>query len=108
MDKLEEKAVRGDGQLHWKRDSTPPSEDTYWYRAPSAEVKMTSYVLLAYLSGPVPDIGKAAQIVNWLSKQQNPYGGFSSTQVNKESKQPHSTINIQYMQHFYVYFNEDW
>ncbi|XP_040293168.1 alpha-2-macroglobulin-like protein 1 isoform X2 [Bufo bufo] len=80
MDKLEEKAVRGDGQLHWKRDSTPPSEDTYWYRAPSAEVEMTSYVLLAYLSGPVPDIGKSAQIVNWLSKQQNPYGGFSSTQ----------------------------
>ncbi|XP_044153489.1 alpha-2-macroglobulin-like protein 1 isoform X2 [Bufo gargarizans] len=80
MDKLEKKAVRGDGQLHWKRDSTPPSEDTNWYRAPSAEVEMTSYMLLAYMSGPDPDIGKAAQTVNWLNKQQNPYGGFSSTQ----------------------------
>ncbi|XP_044155643.1 alpha-2-macroglobulin-like protein 1 [Bufo gargarizans] len=80
MDKLEDKAVRGDGQLHWKRDSTPPSEDTNWYRAPSESVEMSSYVLLAYLSGLVPDTGKAAKIVNWLTKQQNPYGGFSSTQ----------------------------
>ncbi|XP_069836190.1 alpha-2-macroglobulin-like isoform X2 [Dendropsophus ebraccatus] len=81
MDKLEEKAVQGDGQLYWKRDSAPPpSEVSYWHRAPSAEVEMTSYVLLALLSGPTQDIGKALQIVKWLSKQQNPYGGFSSTQ----------------------------
>ncbi|KAM4034378.1 alpha-2-macroglobulin-like [Anomaloglossus baeobatrachus] len=80
MEKLEEKAVRGDGQLHWKRDSTPPSVKEYWYRASSAEVEMTSYVLLAFLSGPSPDLVKCSQIVNWLSKQQNPYGGFSSTQ----------------------------
>ncbi|XP_075207729.1 alpha-2-macroglobulin-like [Anomaloglossus baeobatrachus] len=80
MEKLEEKAVRGDGQLHWKRDSAPPSEVSYWYRAPSAEVEMTSYVLLAFLSGATPDIGKASQIVNWLSKQQNAYGGYASTQ----------------------------
>ncbi|XP_075699316.1 alpha-2-macroglobulin-like [Rhinoderma darwinii] len=80
MDYLEEKAVRGDGQLHWKRDSAPPSEVSYWYRAPSAEVELTSYVLLALLSGPTPDLGEASKIVNWLSKQQNPYGGYSSTQ----------------------------
>ncbi|KAG8551451.1 hypothetical protein GDO81_004117 [Engystomops pustulosus] len=80
LDKLDGKAVKGDGQLHWKRNSTAPSEDSYWYRAPSAEVELTSYVLLALLSGPNPDIGKASLIVNWLSKQQNPYGGFSSTQ----------------------------
>ncbi|KAM3913955.1 alpha-2-macroglobulin-like [Leptodactylus fuscus] len=77
---LEKKAVRGDGQLHWKRDSTPPSEVSYWHRAPSAEVELASYVLLALLSCPSPDIGKASLIVNWLSKQQNPYGGYSSTQ----------------------------
>ncbi|XP_040293170.1 alpha-2-macroglobulin-like [Bufo bufo] len=80
MDKLEEKAVHGDGQLHWKRDSPPPSKVSYWCRAPSAEVELTSYVLLALLSGPTQDFGKASLIVNWLSKQQNPYGGFSSTQ----------------------------
>ncbi|XP_068113161.1 alpha-2-macroglobulin-like [Hyperolius riggenbachi] len=78
--KLEEKAIRGDRQVHWKRDTVPPVTDSYWYRASSAEVEMTAYVLLALLSGPQPDLGKAAEIVNWLSKQQNPYGGFSSTQ----------------------------
>ncbi|KAM3913953.1 alpha-2-macroglobulin-like [Leptodactylus fuscus] len=80
LGKLEEKSVEGDRQLHWKRDSTPPSQDSYWHRAPSAEVEMTSYVLLALLSGPTPVIGKASLIVNWLTKQQNPYGGYSSTQ----------------------------
>uniref|UniRef100_A0A6I8RH41 Pregnancy-zone protein n=1 Tax=Xenopus tropicalis TaxID=8364 RepID=A0A6I8RH41_XENTR len=79
--KLEEKAVRNEGQLHWERKpATVPSALPYWYRAPSAEVELTSYVLLAHLSGPNKDLGKASEIVNWLSKQQNPYGGFSSTQ----------------------------
>ncbi|XP_077311741.1 alpha-2-macroglobulin-like [Lithobates pipiens] len=80
LEKLEEKAIREDGQLHWARDTPPPIQDSYWYRAPSAEVEMNAYVLLALLSEPKPDLGKATEIVNWLSKQQNPYGGFSSTQ----------------------------
>ncbi|XP_018427417.1 PREDICTED: alpha-2-macroglobulin-like [Nanorana parkeri] len=80
LKRLEEKAVIGDGQIHWKRDSTPPKQDSYWYRAPSAEVEMTAYVLMTVLDGPEPDLGKAAKIVNWISKQQNAYGGFSSTQ----------------------------
>ena len=45
---------------------------------------MTAYVLLAYLSQPQlssADLGTASHIVRWLSKQQNPYGGFASTQV---------------------------
>lgn len=45
---------------------------------------MTAYVLLAYLSQPQvssADMGTASRIVRWLSKQQNPYGGFASTQV---------------------------
>lgn len=44
---------------------------------------MTAYVLLAYLSKPQvssADLATASQIVRWLSKQQNPYGGFASTQ----------------------------
>ncbi|KAM4704401.1 LOW QUALITY PROTEIN: alpha-2-macroglobulin-like protein 1 [Rhinophrynus dorsalis] len=80
LDKLEEKAVRGDGQLHWEKKSTPPSDLPFWYRAPSSDVELTSYVLLTLLYGPTMDLGKASEIVNWLSKQQNPYGGFSSTQ----------------------------
>lgn len=47
---------------------------------------MTAYVLLALLSGPaMPDFGLdyASGIVRWLAQQQNPYGGFSSTQVGQ-------------------------
>ncbi|XP_075072194.1 alpha-2-macroglobulin-like [Mixophyes fleayi] len=80
LDKLDEKAVREDGQLHWERNIKPQPSDSFWYRAPSAEVEMTSYVLLAYLSSPKPDLGKASAIVRWLLKQQNPNGGFASTQ----------------------------
>ncbi|XP_073451729.1 alpha-2-macroglobulin-like protein 1 [Aquarana catesbeiana] len=80
FDKLDEKAVKGDGQLHWERESTPSSDTPYWHRAATAEVEMTAYVLQAVLSEPKPDLGKGAEIVNWLSKQQNPYGGYSSTQ----------------------------
>nr|XP_023965947.1 alpha-2-macroglobulin-like [Chrysemys picta bellii] len=63
-----------------------PEADLPFYhpRAPSAEVEMTSYVLLAYLpTRPAPsqeDLSLAAQIAKWISKQQNPNGGFSSTQ----------------------------
>lgn len=47
---------------------------------------MTSYVLLALLSGPaMPEFGLdySSSIVRWLTQQQNPYGGFSSTQVRQ-------------------------
>ncbi|TRY98263.1 hypothetical protein DNTS_000609 [Danionella cerebrum] len=49
----------------------------------SLEVEMSSYVLLALLSGPsLPGFGLnySSSIVQWLSKQQNTFGGFSSTQ----------------------------
>ncbi|XP_029301916.1 alpha-2-macroglobulin isoform X2 [Cottoperca gobio] len=49
----------------------------------SLEVEMTSYVLLALLSGPAMpdfDLDYSSSIVRWLAQQQNPYGGFSSTQ----------------------------
>uniref|UniRef100_A0A8D0FQX4 Alpha-2-macroglobulin-like protein 1 n=1 Tax=Strix occidentalis caurina TaxID=311401 RepID=A0A8D0FQX4_STROC len=72
------------GQLYWQRKekALPPSQPS-WAAAAPAEVEMTAYVLLAYLSQPQlssADLGTASQIVRWLSKQQNPYGGFASTQ----------------------------
>ncbi|MBN3307049.1 A2ML1 protein, partial [Amia calva] len=50
----------------------------------SLSVEMNSYTLLSLLSHqPLSssDLGHASRIVSWLIKQQNPYGGFSSTQV---------------------------
>ncbi|XP_065603293.1 alpha-2-macroglobulin-like protein 1 [Cyrtonyx montezumae] len=71
------------GMLFWKRKDKPLSTKSPWAEAPPAEVEMTAYVLLAYLTQPQvsrADMAKASQIVRWLSKQQNPYGGFASTQ----------------------------
>ncbi|CAM2097436.1 unnamed protein product [Caretta caretta] len=86
LDSLDKEAVKEDGSIHWQRPGKEPEADLPFYhpRAPSAEVEMTSYVLLAYLTTrPAPsqgDVSLAAQIVKWISKQQNPNGGFSSTQ----------------------------
>ncbi|KAL8202458.1 UNVERIFIED_CONTAM: Alpha-2-macroglobulin, partial [Gekko kuhli] len=83
---LEEDAVREeDGSIHWERPGRQQEVSGFYHlRAPSAEVEMTSYVLLAYLTErPAPSqetLTKASHIVKWLSKQQNPTGGFSSTQ----------------------------
>ncbi|XP_075758464.1 alpha-2-macroglobulin-like isoform X1 [Pelodiscus sinensis] len=86
LDSLDKEAVKEDGSVHWQRPGKQPEADLPFYhpRAPSAEVEMTSYVLLAYLT-VLPelsrdDLSSAAQITKWISKQQNPNGGFSSTQ----------------------------
>ncbi|KAG2469586.1 A2ML1 protein, partial [Polypterus senegalus] len=73
MDKV---AVKEDGFLHWERSGSGE-------KISSVQVEMTSYVLLSLLSGlPLPgfDLTYASSIVQWLFRQQNSYGGFSSTQ----------------------------
>ncbi|XP_064318863.1 alpha-2-macroglobulin [Phalacrocorax carbo] len=83
---LEKEAVKKDGSVHWQRPGKEPEVDLpyYRYRAPSAEVEMTAYVLLAYLTmQPAPsqeELSFASLIAKWISSQQNPNGGFSSTQ----------------------------
>ncbi|NXO52697.1 A2ML1 protein, partial [Aramus guarauna] len=84
LQRLAQHSVSPEGQLYWRRKgkALPPSQSS-WAAAAPAEVEMTAYVLLAYLSQPQlssADIRTASQIVRWLSKQQNPYGGFASTQ----------------------------
>uniref|UniRef100_A0A5F9CAH6 Alpha-2-macroglobulin n=1 Tax=Oryctolagus cuniculus TaxID=9986 RepID=A0A5F9CAH6_RABIT len=78
---LDEEAVKKDNSVHWERPQKPTTPKT---KAPSAEVEMTSYVLLAHLSArPAPtseDLTTATLIVQWITKQQNAQGGFSSTQ----------------------------
>ncbi|NXK69592.1 A2ML1 protein, partial [Sylvietta virens] len=84
LERLAQHSVSTEGQLYWQRkgQAQKPSEPS-WAAAAPAEVEMTAYVLLAYLSQPSvspADLGTASQIVRWLCKQQNPYGGFASTQ----------------------------
>ncbi|XP_077615163.1 pregnancy zone protein-like [Crocuta crocuta] len=86
LNSLNEDAVNEDNSVHWERPQKPraPVEHFYQPQAPSAEVEMTSYVLLAYLtaqSAPTSEeLTSATHIVRWLIKQQNAHGGFSSTQ----------------------------
>uniref|UniRef100_A0A8C5TPM2 Alpha-2-macroglobulin n=1 Tax=Malurus cyaneus samueli TaxID=2593467 RepID=A0A8C5TPM2_9PASS len=86
LDSLGKEAIRKDGSVHWQRPGKEPEANLPYYRhrAPSAEVEMTAYVLLAHLTsqpGPAQDeLSFAALIAKWISSQQNPNGGFSSTQ----------------------------
>ncbi|XP_016077346.1 PREDICTED: alpha-2-macroglobulin-like [Miniopterus natalensis] len=86
LNSLNEEAVKEDNSVHWTRPQKPsaPMERFYQPRAPSAEVEMTSYVLLAHLTAqPAPtseELTSASHIVKWITKQQNSQGGFSSTQ----------------------------
>uniref|UniRef100_F7B8I0 Alpha-2-macroglobulin n=1 Tax=Monodelphis domestica TaxID=13616 RepID=F7B8I0_MONDO len=84
---LDRDAVKKDNSVHWERPARPQAPAgvySYHSPAPSAEVEMTSYVLLAFLTGrPAPspeDLIVASSIVNWLAKQHNAHGGFSSAQ----------------------------
>ncbi|XP_041038359.1 alpha-2-macroglobulin-like [Carcharodon carcharias] len=110
LHRLEDLAVQKDGLTHWQRKEKSEEDRGYWWRAPSAEVEMTAYVLLALLSQPqVPrsDLDQATSIVSWLVKQRNSYGGFASTQDTVVALQalalyaelthvtePHSSLSI--------------
>ncbi|NXX16988.1 A2ML1 protein, partial [Podargus strigoides] len=84
LQRLAQHRISAEGQLYWQRKGKAvPTSQPSWAAAAPAEVEMTAYVLLAYLSQPQlssADLGTTSQIVRWLSKQQNPYGGFASTQ----------------------------
>ncbi|XP_063063228.1 alpha-2-macroglobulin-like protein 1 [Engraulis encrasicolus] len=72
---LDSVATSDGSLLHWSKSSSE--------KADSLGVETSAYVLLASLTKPTltaADLGYAARIVSWLVKQQNPYGGFSSTQ----------------------------
>ncbi|NXD86602.1 A2ML1 protein, partial [Halcyon senegalensis] len=81
--KLEEQAINSGGQIHWSFKPSSPASIDFWTGSPSMDIELTAYVLLAYLSKPqvhADDMTTAAGIVSWLTRQQNAYGGFASTQ----------------------------
>ncbi|NWT12645.1 A2ML1 protein, partial [Vireo altiloquus] len=84
LDMLGRKAIRADGQIHWSQTSSKPRTSTSsWSQPVSVDVELTGYVLLALLSKPnvtESDLTTASGIVAWLTRQQNAYGGFASTQ----------------------------
>ncbi|NXD24447.1 A2ML1 protein, partial [Spelaeornis formosus] len=84
LDVLEQKAIRADGQIHWSQTSSKPrTGSSPWSQPVSVDVELTGYILLALLSKPnvtESDLTTASGIVAWLTRQQNAYGGFASTQ----------------------------
>ncbi|NWZ47531.1 A2ML1 protein, partial [Haliaeetus albicilla] len=84
LDKLDRKAIRAGGQIHWSQTSSKPRPSTSpWSQPLSVDVELTAYVLLALLSKPnvtASDLATASGITAWLTRQQNAYGGFASTQ----------------------------
>nr|AAI53915.1 Zgc:171426 protein [Danio rerio] len=73
LNSLRNTAISEGTTLHWSQTT---SGDTL-------AVEISAYVLLAVLTvQPVTtaNLGYANRIVNWLVAQQNPYGGFTSTQ----------------------------
>ncbi|XP_063999469.1 alpha-2-macroglobulin-like protein 1 [Pogoniulus pusillus] len=84
LEMLDQKAIRADGQIHWSHTSPKPRLSTSpWAQPLSVDVELTAYVLLALLSKPnitESDLSMASGIVAWLTRQQNAYGGFASTQ----------------------------
>ncbi|NP_001093623.2 uncharacterized protein LOC100101650 precursor [Danio rerio] len=73
LNSLRNTAISEGTTLHWSQTT---SGDTL-------AVEISAYVLLAVLNvQPVTTatLGYANRIVNWLVAQQNPYGGFTSTQ----------------------------
>ncbi|NXO51473.1 A2ML1 protein, partial [Aramus guarauna] len=83
LKRLDKAAVISDDQIFWSQQSKQEEDSLYWYRAPSVDVELTSSILMAHLSKSSlssDEIRKASQIVSWLTKQQNPYGGFASSQ----------------------------
>ncbi|XP_066197304.1 alpha-2-macroglobulin-like protein 1 isoform X1 [Sylvia atricapilla] len=83
LKRLDKAAIISDDQIFWSQQSKQEEGSLSWYRAPSVDVELTSSILMAHLtksSLSSDEIKKASQIVSWLTKQQNPYGGFASTQ----------------------------
>ncbi|XP_010126406.1 PREDICTED: alpha-2-macroglobulin-like protein 1, partial [Chlamydotis macqueenii] len=72
------------GQIYWSQTSSKPRTSAgHWSQPLSVDVELTAYVLLALLSKPNvtgSDLTTASGIVTWLTRQQNAYGGFASTQ----------------------------
>ncbi|XP_063291434.1 ovostatin-like isoform X2 [Pelobates fuscus] len=84
LQQLQAEAIEEDGSIHWERLDKPKAKNTpfFYVQSPSAEVEITAYILLGMAYGSNHSQEQKvymAQIVQWLAKQQNSLGGYSST-----------------------------
>ncbi|XP_006901819.1 PREDICTED: ovostatin-like [Elephantulus edwardii] len=84
INKLNQKAMKVGGSMYWKpeKQHSMAGASSFYPLASSADIETTAYVLLAILANPQltsEELSQASQIVQWMAKQQNSLGGFSST-----------------------------
>ena len=84
MAELEDRAVVEVDIKFWTSELIEASETHYGANnARSIDIETTAYALLAYTApGAEQAIENGLPLVFWLSRQRNPAGGFSSTQVS--------------------------
>ncbi|KAL8202403.1 UNVERIFIED_CONTAM: hypothetical protein K2H54_013195, partial [Gekko kuhli] len=85
LEALKSSATRAGDLLYWERESRPATGalPSFYLRASSADIEMTGHALLAFLSRPSlsqEDLTFASRVAQWIVRQQNAYGGFTSTQ----------------------------
>lgn len=105
-------SIKKDGSKHWAADEKG-----------RGDVEISSYILLALLSDQTTsqrDVEEASPIVNWIIKEQSPWGGFRSTQdtvvalqaLTKYSKatytdDPDVTVSVRSLSGFHRQFHVD-
>ncbi|XP_073451709.1 ovostatin-like isoform X2 [Aquarana catesbeiana] len=85
--KLKTLAINEGDTLHWQRKERPEQQTPYLFspRAPSAELELTAMVLKAMVYGEssstvsAEDLNEMAKISNFLVRQQNIHGSYSTT-----------------------------
>ena len=71
-----------DGFLYWTDITNVSDHQSIYGKKNSADLEITSYVLLAKLHNfKTDEIDKTIQIAKWINSQRNSLGGFYSTQV---------------------------
>ncbi|KAM4637020.1 alpha-2-macroglobulin-like protein 1 [Discoglossus pictus] len=80
---LDEVATKTGKFTHWSQNPVSQAVENVWSNPQSADVEVTAYVMLGYVSGTNPsseELAYAADIHHWLTAQQKPNGEFCSTQ----------------------------
>jgi hypothetical protein len=68
---------------YW-RENNEKKDENVLYAPQSADIELTSYILLAKLENfSKSQAALLIPIVKWINSQRNSLGGFYSTQVNK-------------------------
>ena len=75
-----------DGQWYWANEETEAPGDEKkercWWKKASTDVERTAYAGMAFMcKDGRANVREVIPIVKWLITQQNPYGGYASTQV---------------------------